>query len=123
MIARRRLDRPNLTPAHGVLGEPLLPWDALNAPFEGAWVVVVPGTASAPHAHHEYEIFIGLAGRSTLVVDDERIEFAAGDIVHLPPGCTHQVVNDDTEPFEYYGIWWDTDMSGRFADRHEAETR
>lgn len=119
----RRLDRANLTRAYGIESERLLPWAALNAPFEGAWCVVRPGEASLAHAHHDYEIFIAMAGGSTLVVDDERHEVAAGDIAHLPPGCTHRIVNDGTEDFEYYAIWWDTDMSAGFLARHEGLTR
>jgi mannose-6-phosphate isomerase-like protein (cupin superfamily) len=56
-----------------------------------------------------------------LSVDGEQFEFAAGDIVHLPPGSTHQVINDSAEDFEYYGIWWDTDMSAKFVTRHQDE--
>jgi mannose-6-phosphate isomerase-like protein (cupin superfamily) len=123
MMQIRRLDRPNLTRAYGIDAELLLPWAELNAPFEGAWCVARPGDVSTAHAHHEYEIFIAMAGRSTLVVDDQRHELAAGDIVHLPPGCTHWVVNDGTEDFEYYAIWWDPEMSAGFVDRHEAATR
>lgn len=119
----RRLDRENLTRAYGIDSERLLPWAALNAPFEGAWCVVPPGGESSAHAHHEYEIFIAMTGRSALVIDDEQHEFAAGDIVHLPPGCTHRVVNDHAEDFEYYAIWWDTDMSATFVARHEERTR
>jgi mannose-6-phosphate isomerase-like protein (cupin superfamily) len=114
----RRLDRTNLTRAYGLDSETLLPWDALNAPFEGAWCVLRPGTESTAHAHHEYEIFIAMAGRSVLVVNDQRHEFAAGDIAHLSPGSTHHVVNDGADDFEFYAIWWDDDMSARFAARH-----
>lgn len=118
----RRLDRANLTPAYGVEGEPLKPWDVLNAPFEGAWVVVRAGGESIPHNHHEYEIFIAMTGRGALVVDGAEHEFVAGDIVHLPPGCTHKVVNTSADDFEYYGIWWDADMSDAFLTRHQKET-
>jgi mannose-6-phosphate isomerase-like protein (cupin superfamily) len=116
----RTLDRANLTRAYGLDSERLLPWAPLNAPFEGAWCVLRPGDVSIAHAHHEYEIFIAMAGRSVLVVDGERREFAAGDIAYLSPGCTHQVVNDRDEDFEYYGIWWDSDMSAGFLTRHGA---
>jgi mannose-6-phosphate isomerase-like protein (cupin superfamily) len=119
----RRLDRENLTRDYGIDGERLLPWPVLNAPFEGAWCVVRPDTESTPHSHHEYEIFIAMAGRSTLVADDEKREFAAGDIAYLPPGSTHRVVNESTQDFEYYSIWWDTDMSAAFAARHAEPTR
>ena len=114
----RRLDRANLTRDYGVDSERLLPWAALNAPFEGAWCVLRPGDESTAHSHHEYEMFIAMTGRSTLVVDGEPHEIAAGDLIHLPPGCTHRVVNDRAEDFEFYSIWWDTDMSARFATRH-----
>jgi mannose-6-phosphate isomerase-like protein (cupin superfamily) len=123
MIEIRNLDRANLTRAYGLDSQRLLPWPALNAPFEGAWCVLRAGDESTPHAHHEYEVFIAMLGRSTLYVDGERFEFAAGDIVHLPPGCRHQVINDGAEDFEYYGIWWDTDMSARFLTRHEDQAR
>ncbi|MDX2934604.1 cupin domain-containing protein [Streptomyces ipomoeae] len=118
----RRLDRANLTPAYGIEGERLRPWDVLNAPFEGAWCVVRAGGESTPHSHHEYEIFIAMSGNAALVVDGVEHEFVAGDIVHLPPGCTHKVVNPSSEDFEYYGIWWDTDMSEVFLTRHQKET-
>ncbi|MER5862955.1 cupin domain-containing protein [Kitasatospora sp. NPDC002040] len=118
----RRLDRPNLTPAYGILGERLKPWDALNAPFEGAWCVVEAGGESTPHNHHEYEIFIAMSGSAALVVDGAEHEFVAGDIVQLPPGCTHKVVNGSAEDFEYYGIWWDAEMSDTFLTRHQKES-
>lgn len=55
-------------------------------------------------------------------MDGAEREFAAGDIVHLPPGCDHKVVNGSAEDFEYYGIWWDTDMSESFLTRHQKES-
>ena len=122
MIEIRSLDRENLTRAYGLDSERLLPWAALNAPFEGAWCVMRPGDVSTAHSHHEYEIFIVMKGRATLSVDDERRELAQGDIAHLVPGSTHQVVNDTDADFEYYAIWWDTDMSAAFVARHEQAT-
>lgn len=117
MVEIRNLDRANLTKAYGLDSQRLLPWPALNAPFEGAWCVLHPGDESTPHSHHEHEIFIAMAGSAGLDVDGERYDFAAGDIAHLPPGCTHKVVNDGPGDFEYYGIWWDADMSATFLTR------
>ncbi|UAC01872.1 cupin domain-containing protein [Dactylosporangium vinaceum] len=116
----RRLDRDHLEPAYGLVGQRLLPWPALNAPFEGAWCVLRAGTESTPHAHHEYEIFIALTGTAEIVIGEERRPFVAGDIVRLPPGSSHHVVNTGAGDFEYYGVWWDADMAARFAARHEA---
>lgn len=118
MVEIRNLDRDNLVSAYGLDSQRLLPWPALNAPFEGAWCVLRPGDESVPHAHHEYEIFIAMAGSATLDVDGARYDFTAGDIAHLPPGCTHKVVNEGGADFEYYGIWWDAGMSTSFLARH-----
>ncbi|WP_431937424.1 cupin domain-containing protein [Micromonospora sp. RP3T] len=123
MIDIRRLDRDRLEPAYGIAGQRLLPWPALNAPFEGAWCVLRAGTESTPHSHHEYEIFIAVSGTATVVVDESRHPFAAGDIVRMPPGSTHRVVNDGPDDFEYYGLWWDPEMSATFLARHEADRR
>jgi len=123
MVEIHNLDRANLTRAYGLDSQRLLPWPALNAPFEGAWCVLRSGDESTPHSHHEYEIFIAMTGSAALDVDGERYDFVAGDIVHLPPGCTHKVVNDTPGDFEYYGIWWDSDMSAKFLTRHEEQSR
>jgi mannose-6-phosphate isomerase-like protein (cupin superfamily) len=119
MVEIRRLDRANLARAYGLDSQRLLPWPAVNAPFEGAWCVLRAGDESTPHSHHEYEIFIAMTGTAALDVDGQRYDFAAGDIAHLPPGCTHKVVNDGPDEFEYYGIWWDADMAATFVTRHE----
>lgn len=123
MFELRTLDRENLTPAYGLDSERLLPWPALNAPFEGAWCVLRAGDESTPHSHHEYEIFIAMAGRAALEVDGTRYPFVTGDIVHLPPGCTHHVVNGSQHDFEYYSIWWDAEMSTAFLARHVEQSR
>ena len=114
----RRLDRANLTSEYGVHSQRLLPWPALNAPFEGAYAVVKPGTASTPHSHHEYEMFVAVAGRAVLDSDGRREPFVAGDVVHFPPGATHQVINDGDADFEFFSVWWDHDMTVRFEARH-----
>lgn len=67
MIEIRSLDRAHLTEAYGVASERLLPWAILNAPFEGAWCVLRPGDESAAHAHHEYELFIAMTDRKSVV--------------------------------------------------------
>jgi mannose-6-phosphate isomerase-like protein (cupin superfamily) len=117
----RHLRRDGLTPDNGLVAQRLLPWPALNAPFEGSWCVVPPGAASGAHGHHEYEIWVGMTGAAEIVTDDARVPFVAGDIVHFLPHERHQVVNDGDADFEMYAVWWDADMTGRFAARHRKE--
>lgn len=114
----RSLAREQLCFENGLHAQRLLPWPALNAPFEGSWCVIRSGTASTPHAHHEYEIFIALRGEATLVSGSEHRLFRAGDIAYFPPGTDHQVVNTNGEDFEMYSVWWDRDMADRFVARH-----
>jgi mannose-6-phosphate isomerase-like protein (cupin superfamily) len=123
VIDIRGLDRDHLTTGYGVDSQRLLPWPVLNAPFEGAWCVLRAGHASTAHSHHEYEIFVALTGTAELDVDGRRYAFTAGDVAHLPPGCKHKVVNDGSGDFEYYGIWWDAEMSLQFLRRHEEPSR
>lgn len=116
----RKLDRGSLLAEYGALTQRLLPWDAINAPFEGSWAVIEPGTASTPHSHHEYEIFIATSGSATIEADGVRRPFAAGDVAFMPPGSHHTVINDGEQDFLFYSVWWDTEMADRFTARHAA---
>ncbi|MEU4832212.1 cupin domain-containing protein [Streptosporangium sp. NPDC023615] len=117
----RSFDPAQLRQDNGLLAKRLLPWETLNAPFEGAWCVIEPGTASTRHAHHEYEIFIAMSGEAVLESEGESSVFSAGDVVYFPPGTDHRVVNDGTADFRMYGIWWDHDMTRAFDSRHQEE--
>jgi mannose-6-phosphate isomerase-like protein (cupin superfamily) len=117
----RRLDRDGLTDDNGLVAQRLLPWPALNAPFEGSWCVVHPGAASGAHGHHEYEIWVAMTGAAEIVTDAARVRFVAGDVVHFTPHERHQVVNDGDADFEMYAVWWDAEMTERFTARHSEE--
>jgi mannose-6-phosphate isomerase-like protein (cupin superfamily) len=117
----RKLDRAALAPENGH-SQRLLPWPTLNAPFEGAWNVVLDGTSTVMHAHHEYEIFVAVSGAAELKSGDERVPFTAGDIVFFPPGVDHQVINETGGDFEMFSVWWDGGMSDRFRTRHQSES-
>lgn len=119
----RRLEHENLTRAYGLDMKLLYPWNGLTAPFRGAWCVLRPGDVSVTHAHHEHEIFIGMAGSAAVITGDRRHEFAAGDLVFLRPGIEHHLVNDPDhdEDFSYYAIWWDRAMSAEFVAHETGE--
>ncbi|MFL6136658.1 MAG: cupin domain-containing protein [Frankiaceae bacterium] len=120
MFEIRKLDRDNLKLDNGLNAQRLMPWDVLNAPFEGSWCVVAPGARSGAHDHHEHEIWIALTGRAEILCEGERVPFVAGDIIHFTPGTHHQVVNDGDDDFQMYSVWWDEDMSRRFVERRAA---
>jgi mannose-6-phosphate isomerase-like protein (cupin superfamily) len=118
----RSLDRDHLKPDNQLRAQRLLPWPALNAPFEGSWCVVAPGTESGPHGHHEYEIWVAVTGTAQVVGDGRRARFTSGDVVYLPPGEVHQVVNDGDTDFEMYALWWDAGTAETFSARHREST-
>jgi quercetin dioxygenase-like cupin family protein len=113
-----QLDRANLKPDNGLIAQRLLPWPALNAPFEGSWCVVSPGAESGPHGHHEYEIWIAMTGAAEIITEEKRVPFVAGDVVHFPPQVRHQVVNNSDADFQMYAVWWDAEMTEAFTKRH-----
>ncbi|MCP2341718.1 cupin domain-containing protein [Actinomadura rupiterrae] len=117
----RRLDPAQLRPDNGLDAKRLLPWPALNAPFEGSWCVVPPGASSGAHDHHEYEIWVAMTGEAELRSEGRTEPFRAGDVVHFTPGTRHQVVNEGAEPFAMYAVWWDLEMTERFAARHHED--
>jgi mannose-6-phosphate isomerase-like protein (cupin superfamily) len=122
MVDIRKLDRDNLKLDNGLNAQRLMPWAALNSPFEGSWCVVPPGAASGPHSHHEHEIWIAMTGRAEIVCDGDRVPFDAGDIVAFQPWTTHQVVNDGDADFQMYSVWWDRGLAERFAAQSQAST-
>ena len=113
-----KLDRSHLAVDNELLAQRLLPWAALNAPFEGSWCVVAPGVASGAHSHHEYEIWVAMTGQAEIVTDDGVVPFVAGDIAHFTPHERHQVVNQGDADFQMYAVWWDADLAQRFTERH-----
>ena len=84
----RSLARDDLKLDNGLRAQRLMPWQVLNAPFEGSWCVVAPGADSGAHGHHEYEIWIAMTGAAADPRDGEKVPFVAGDIVHFEPGST-----------------------------------
>jgi len=57
-----------------------------------------PGDGDQTHAHAEEEIYVINTGEATLVTEDESIEVASGDVVHLGSGTDHQFT-DFTDEF------------------------
>jgi mannose-6-phosphate isomerase-like protein (cupin superfamily) len=116
------LDRSKLHHEYGLDTHRLLPWPALNAPFEGAWCVVPAGTASTAHSHHEHEIFVAVDGAALVECDGEQAAFGAGDVVFFAPGQVHRVLNDGDATFEFYSVWWDRATTERFVAREDSAT-
>lgn len=98
----------------------LLPWEVIQAPFEGAWCVVRPGTRSTPHSHHERELFIAISGQADIVIAGERFSVGKGDLISIPVGSEHYIANDSEEDFHMYTVWWSQESASEFLNTVEA---
>lgn len=62
-----------------------------------AQIMLPSGKASRKHYHPEAEeSFYILAGRGSVILDDERRHVTAGDAVHVPRNVVHQIINDSS---------------------------
>ena len=69
-------------------------------------VTVSPQAINAPHRHTSSEqVWVALAGRGTLLLDEERTEpFAAGDVARFADGDLHGLHNTGDTPFVYIAV-------------------
>jgi mannose-6-phosphate isomerase-like protein (cupin superfamily) len=58
---------------------------------------VAPGKALIGHIDPMEEIYIIQSGRGRMQVDDEILEVAPGDAIHIPIGSFHELVNTEEE--------------------------
>jgi mannose-6-phosphate isomerase-like protein (cupin superfamily) len=59
----------------------------------------VPKSTSQRHAHMNSAVFYILRGVGHDIHDGKRIDWKAGDVVIVEPGCVHQHFNDSSDEF------------------------
>jgi mannose-6-phosphate isomerase-like protein (cupin superfamily) len=111
------LDPDNLLHEYGLDTQRLQPWAVLDAPFEGSWALARPRSHSTLHSHHEHEIFIAVRGSATIECDGKQAPFRAGDVAFFRPGLEHRLLNDSSEEFMFYSVWWDREMAENFLSQ------
>jgi len=69
-------------------------------------VTVSPQAINTPHRHKSSEqVWVALAGRGTLLLDQDRTElFAAGDVARFADGDLHGLHNTGDTPFVYIAV-------------------
>jgi len=86
-------------------------------PFHIRRVTLRPGEATAPHNHHDTEVWIILDGRGVLGWNGADEPVQAGDSVELTPLGVHTLHNTDpAKPLTFLTLWWE-DMAS-FARAH-----
>lgn len=86
---------------------------------ETFFVVLEPGEAPPLHMHPDVEqVFFVIAGRGELQIGPaesaERFSVGPGDVVRVPPGTFHRVLNEDASPLRYLSV--DAFAGARLAD-------
>ena len=100
-------DRPGLIVPMIARDARLVVWPGVGAETANMnYVDMQPGERNVPHVHSESEdtIFI-LDGRGTIddLTNDSRLEFEAGQVVHVPVGVWHSVTADRGSRIESVG--------------------
>jgi mannose-6-phosphate isomerase-like protein (cupin superfamily) len=65
------------------------------------WVDVEPGGEQRVHSHDPQQIYVIVAGRGRMRVGDEDREVGAGELVFIPSGAEHGIVNVGDERLTY----------------------
>lgn len=66
---------------------------------------LLPGESTPSHRHMNESIMFILSGRGHTIVDGDRFDWGAGDVVSTPLLAWHQHVNDSpSEPVRYIGV-------------------
>jgi mannose-6-phosphate isomerase-like protein (cupin superfamily) len=108
MITKLRIDPAAATAEFGIACQRIIPWtSAGDEPPLGAMACFLDaGASSAPDLHDQDEVMLVLAGKGTVLLDDEREPIAAGDVVVLERNREHTVVNDGLEALTWIALYW-----------------
>ena len=104
-MARFTFSRLNRLPAREE-GGGLRRYTVLNAPgmlagLEVGHAVLKPGADVAIAADAQRTLLFTIAGRGAILLDDNRIEVAADDLVHIEPGCSYALKTVGTSNWVY----------------------
>lgn len=75
--------------------------DTPGAALAVTWVEVQPGAEQAPHSHDPQQVYVIISGTGRMRVAGELREASRGDLVFVPSGALHGIVNTGTETLAY----------------------
>ncbi len=65
------------------------------------WVDIEPGGSQRLHSHGPQQVYVIVAGRGRMQVGDEEREVGRGELVLIPSGAKHGIVNIGAERLTY----------------------
>jgi len=107
-VARFTFSRLNRLPAREEAGG-LRRYTVLNAPgmlagLEVGHAVLKPGADVAIAADAQSTLVFTIAGRGAILLDDNRIEVAADDLVYIEPGCPYELKTVGISDWVYVAV-------------------
>jgi mannose-6-phosphate isomerase-like protein (cupin superfamily) len=80
--------------------------------FRGISAILPPGTRVDYHYHnHRESLLIAISGEAIEVIDGKKVPFKVNDIMYMPTGQKHGMINDSKKEFRYLEF-----MNGAGAD-------
>jgi gentisate 1,2-dioxygenase len=84
---------------------------------------IKPGSNDRKHRHYYETLFFVLEGRGYSIIESDKVEWEAGDALHIPPWAWHQHFNSDPDKEVRYLAATDAPLlqsAGGVAIREEA---
>ncbi len=75
--------------------------DVPDAALAVTWVDVQPGAAQQPHSHEPQQVYVVIKGSGRMRVGADQRDVFAGDLVFVPSGAVHGIVNTGTVTLTY----------------------
>jgi quercetin dioxygenase-like cupin family protein len=103
------------TPTPGKrFSKPILTGEQGAADFRGISAVLPPGSRVDYHFHNRREsLLIGISGEATEIVEGKKYSFKADQIIYMPAGEKHGMVNNSQNDFRYIEFFNGADKEDR----------
>lgn len=97
----------NFKKEYGIKCQRVYPAAGGYTPFGSSWCRIEPLKRTEPHDHSEGETFFILEGHGLMTIGEEREEVKAGDVVFIPAGETHCLINVSAgRELTFLSVWW-----------------
>ena len=85
--------------------------------IEGIFGLLVPGSEVPVHIHNKREsIFIPISGEVTVLYEDQESTVKVGNVVYMPPGKKHGLVNRSDKDMRYLEFYTNPPLMVDFVE-------
>jgi len=85
--------------------------------IEGIFGLLVPGSEVPLHIHNKREsIFIPITGEVTVIYEDQEHTVKVGDVVYMPSGKKHGLVNRSDKDMRYLEFYTNPPLMSDFVE-------